>query len=115
MEALKRFFASRIFTTILLIIGSIVILDYYLEKIPQVYIVWELMDEFGYLADAAYLSGNKWPYVTDFYYGYGYSLWLIPLFLVFDTGIEIIRGALAVNAVIVVLLFWVQYVLMSKV
>lgn len=115
MEKLKEIFASRKFTWLLLGIGAFVIFNYYFEKIPQVYIVWELMDEFGYLADAAYLSGDAWPYITDFYYGFGYSLLLVPLFWIFDTGIEIIRGAIVINAINVVALFLVQYILMSKI
>lgn len=115
MEKLQKIFTSKKFTFVLLFVGATIIFSYYFAKIPQIYIVWELMDEFGYLADAAYLSGNQWPYVTNFYYGYGYSLLLVPLFWICDSGIEVIRGAIAINAIMVVALFFVQYILMSKV
>ena len=115
MERLKEIVESRKFTWFLLAMGALVILVYYVRKVPMIYAVWELMDEFGYLADAAYLSGNKWPFVTNFYYGYGYSLWLIPLFWIFDSGIAIIRGAIVINVLMTVALFFVQYALLSKV
>lgn len=111
----KDLLKSRKFTWCLLGIGTLIILWYYFEKVPQMNIVWELMDEFGYLANAAYLSGNKWPYVTNFYYGYGYSLWLVPLFWICNSGIQIIKGAIIINALMVAALLWVQYLLMSKV
>ena len=54
----------------------------YGSNIKNINTVWELADEAGYLCNAAYLSGTDWSDVatTIPYYGYGYSIVLIPLF-----------------------------------
>lgn len=100
---------------IIMCLGTLIIICFYMMAIPKIYTVWNLVDEYGYLANAAYLSGAEWEAMTNFYYGYGYSFWLIPLFWFCKTGISIIRGAMITNTVYIVLLFWVQYILMSKI
>lgn len=96
-------------------VGTLIIICFCAISISRIYTVWELVDEYGYLANAAYLSGSDWSCMTNYYYGYGYSLWLIPLFWIFESGISIIRGAVAINGLFMVLLFWVQCILMSKI
>lgn len=96
-------------------LGTLIIVCFYMMVIPKIYAVWNLVDEYGYLANAAYLSGTGWEAMTNFYYGYGYSLWLIPFFWICSGGITIIRGAMVVNTIFIVLLFWIQYLLMSKI
>ena len=114
MEALKQFVQHKKFTWLLIGLGTLVILGFYFSKVSDLYIVWELVDEYGYLANAAYLSNTKWAWITTLYYGYGYSLWLVPLFWVCNTGVQMIRATVLFNAICVVLLFWIQYTLMSK-
>ena len=115
MKKIRQILDDKKFTRTLLGVGTLFIIAYYLSKVPQIYVVWELVDEYGYLANAAFLSGNAWPFITHMYYGYGYSLWLVPLFWICKSGVEVIRGAIIINALCIVTLFWVQYVLMSKV
>ena len=115
MDKIKEFCASRKFTMLLMILGTVLLFYYFGRNIPHINTVWELVDEYGYLANAAYLSDSNWSYMVSMYYGYGYSLWLVPLFWFCQTGSQIIRGAVWINTLFIVLLFWVQYILMSKV
>jgi len=114
MQKIKDFCASKYFTLGLLALGMLVILYYYFSKVPQLFVVWELVDEYGYLANAAYLSGTDWAFVSNMYYAYGFSLWLIPLFWLCGSGVGIIRATVLFNALCVAALFLVQYILMSK-
>lgn len=114
MERLKEFCTSKKLTWFLLGIGTVIVALFYAYNAKTTFTVWELVDEYGYLANAAYLSGTDWAFLTNMYYGYGYSICLIPLFWICNSGIGIIRGAILVNAVMVTLMLWVQYALMSK-
>ena len=93
MEKLRALWEDKRLTLLFMVIGSALIFLYYSRKIPYIYTVWELADEYGYLANAAYMSGRDWSFMVDLYYGYGYSILLIPLFWIFDSGLSIIRGA----------------------
>lgn len=93
---------------------SIILFLYYVRYVFQINTAYELPDEYGYLVNAAYLSGNKWSYLTNMYYGYGYSILLMPLFWFGTNGTQIIRGAILINAVCILLTFGIQIVLMSK-
>ena len=115
MDKIKEFCMNRKFTLLLMIFGTVLLLFYFGRNIPHINTVWELSDEYGYLANAAYLSDSNWSYMVSMYYGYGYSLWLVPLFWFCQTGSQIIRGAVCINTFFIILLFWVQYILMSKV
>ena len=115
MEKIKALWEDKRITLLALLVASGMVILFYWRKIPLIYTVWELVDEYGYLANAAYLSGVEWNPMINLYYGYGYSFLLVPLFWIFDTGIEIIRGAIFVNALCVVGLLWVQYLLMTKI
>jgi hypothetical protein len=93
------------FYGVLVLVVSFVILFYYTRNISGMSELYELPDSFGYLANAAYSSGTDWAHVTQLYYGYGYSLWLIPLFWMYETGIEILHRALLINVVFIVGIF----------
>ena len=58
-------------------------------------------DEFGYLGNAAYLAGYNWSEIlTDIpYYSYGYSLILVPLFLILKNGCDIYIGVEIINTI----------------
>ncbi|MBQ8279971.1 MAG: hypothetical protein IJZ23_09050 [Roseburia sp.] len=114
MQKVKEFCSSKYFTWFLLGIGALVILAYYFIRVPDLYVYWSLVDEYGYLANAAYLSNTDWSWLTNMYYGYGYSLWLVPLFWVCDSGVGMLRAAVMFNAICIVALFFIQYMLMSK-
>lgn len=114
MQKVKDFCASKYFTVSLLTVGALAIICYYFCKVPGIFTVWELVDEYGYMANAAYLSGEDWAYLSNMYYGYGYSLWLVPLFWLCGSGVGMIRAAVMFNAVCVVGIFLTQYILMKK-
>lgn len=74
--------------------------DYY--NIPSA-----LNDEIGYLADAAYFAGYDWNGImADIpYYSFGYSLFLVPLFIVFTSGQYIYIGVWLINT----LCLWISF------
>lgn len=115
MQKVKEFCGTKYFTWLLIALGTLGILVYYGINIPHMNAVWSLVDEYGYLVNAAYLSGKNWGYFTNMYYGYGYSLWLVPVFMLAKTGFQVIKGAILINTIFVVFTFWVQVVLMSKI
>ena len=88
----------------------------YGSKIHNVTTVWELGDEAGYLCNAAYMAGLDWSSVSSIlpYYGYGYSIILIPVFLVARTGIELIQGAIFINVICVVITYLLEVYVSSK-
>ena len=96
-------------------VGACIIGLFYARYALYINTVWELPDEYGYLANAAYLSGTKWSPLSNMYYGYGYSLLLIPFFLIGAKGTTVIRGALLVNAVCIVATYLIQIGLISKI
>jgi hypothetical protein len=100
---------------LLIALGTILLLVFYGKNLPGIRMVWQLMDEYGYLANAAYLSNTDWLFVGNQYYGYGYSLWLIPLFWVCKTGTQLIRGAVLFNTLCVLGIFWIQIFLMTRI
>lgn len=91
---------------LLLAIASAGIFWYYAQNVSGVTELRELPDTFGYLANAAYFSGTDWANATNLFYGYGYSLWLIPLFWLCDMGAAIIHRALLINVAFIVCIFW---------
>ncbi len=97
-----------------IIFFSCLLLGFFLRHIYSVNTVFELVDEYGYLANAEYLAKGKWGCKLAGYYGYGYSLLLIPLFFLCKTGIQLIHGAVLINSLIVVLMFWAEIAVTSK-
>lgn len=97
------------------VMGACVIFGYYAKYVLCINTVWSLVDEYGYLINAAYLSGTNWTSLTTLYYGWGYSLLLVPLFLIGAKGTTIIRGAILINAFCVVGTYLVQIALLSKI
>ncbi|MDE5700173.1 MAG: hypothetical protein K2I96_22680, partial [Lachnospiraceae bacterium] len=66
-------------------------------------------DEFGYWFHAARLAGYDWSDIASLgsYYSYGYSLVLLPVFLLFQDGIIAYRAALFVNFAMLAVCFFV--------
>lgn len=79
--------------------------------------VWELADEAGYLSNAAYFLGYDWGDVRAAmpYYAYGYSVFLIPVFVVTNTGVKLIQGAMWVNLAFVIGTYFIIIYLLEKV
>ncbi len=76
--------------------------------------MWELADEFGFLANAEYLAGHNWPHMITSYYGYGYSLALIPLFYLCKTSVQLLQGVVIVNIICILLIYVISLTLMCK-
>ena len=66
-----------------------------------------LNDEIGYLANAAFFSGYDWNGIMrDIpYYSFGYSLFLVPFFLLFSNGQFIYIGVLCINIICIEIAF----------
>ncbi len=94
---------------------GVLIFVLYGSNVKNIYTVWQIGDEAGYLMNAAFFSGHDWSGIYEVipYYGYGYSLLLIPFFLLFGSGIEIIKGAIFVNILCIVITYFIQIVVMK--
>lgn len=91
---------------------------YYLTNLQNINAIWELPDEAGYLYNAAYFTGKNWNSYTlvgNAYYGYGYSLILIPFFLLCKTGINLIKSAILLNYILVIISYFLQIYIYSKI
>lgn len=66
-------------------------------------------DEFGYWSYAAGLAGYDWSDIASLgsYYSYGYSLILLPVFLIFRDGVIAYRAAMVVNIVLLAVCFFI--------
>lgn len=94
----------------------LVLLIMYGKNIDRVCTVWELGDEAGYLSNAAYFLGFNWDSVRGVlpYFGYGYSLILIPAFLLSNNGVELIQGVCLTNLICILGIFIALSVLGRK-
>lgn len=86
------------------------------RNIPYLCTVLELGDEAGYLGNAAYFTGYDWHDIRAIlpYYGYGYSVLLIPIFWLAETGVQLIQGCCAVNLLCVLGIYGLQIFLIEK-
>ena len=66
-------------------------------------------DEFGYWSYAAALAGYDWSDIASLgsYYSPGYSLILLPVFLICKDGVAAYRAAMVVNCVLLVVCFFI--------
>jgi hypothetical protein len=62
-----------------------------------------LPDEFGYWAYAAKASGYDWSGIVSLgsYYSYGYSLFLFPIFKIFNNSVIAYRAAVGINFLLI--------------
>lgn len=100
------------------LIGAILLFCLYAKNIHNICTLWEIPDECGYLFNAALWTKQPWAEVISnntSYYGFGYSVLLIPLFLVCDSGKELIQGAILVNVILVIVTYFIQIYLMKKI
>lgn len=79
--------------------------------------LWELGDEAGYLWNAAYFTGTDWDSFAGIYayYGYGYSLLLVPLFWIADSGIQLVNWAYIINVICVLGMYLVLIRLLREI
>lgn len=99
------------------ILGGLVICVILGKIIINADTVWELADEAGYLSNAAYFLGYDWGDSRAImpYYAYGYSVFLIPVFLMANTGVDLIRGAMFVNLFFAIGTYCIIIYLLEKV
>lgn len=69
--------------------------------------VYELGDEYEYLWNAAFFTGRNWPDIYLEYYGYGYSVFLIPAIVFCKSGTGIIRAAYILNVLFIISIYCV--------
>lgn len=100
-----------------LLLCGLMLLWIYGRNIAKINTVWELGDEASYLWNTAYFLQMNWDEVGAAYpySGYGYSLILIPVFLLCKSGVSLIRGACIVNIVCLFLIYILHISILRKV
>lgn len=115
MRKIKKF-QDRINCFLIMILsfflGYLILKD--VKSLDQIVV---LDDEFGYWANAASLVGKDWSYLLGYtgYYSYGYSLLLIPLFLIVKTPSTMYAGAIVLNYLFLLISFWGNIYLTNKI
>ena len=96
---IKKMLQIHMIQNIIAIMGAIIIGFILGKNIPNATTVWELGDEAGYLSNAVYFLGKNWDDVRAEmpYFAYGYSVFLIPIYLITNTGVQLIQGAMYIN------------------
>lgn len=71
----------------------------YMYHLNQHRLLYHLGDEWGYWANAAYFNGYDWSGIAQYngYYSFGYSIMLIPLFLIKNFEIRYLTALLINN------------------
>lgn len=92
------------------LVASLLIVVLVAVHIGNAYGVSTLSDEFGYWGTAAILSGHDWSgTLSNFpYYSFVYSLILWPIMMLPVGATAMFRVALAINAVMLVITFWIS-------
>lgn len=97
---------------------SILLFIILLTNIKNIYTVWEIFDEACYLFNASIFSKVNWKETFAYcesYYGWGYSMFLVPLFWFCKNSLQLIRGAIVINYLFVVLCYYQLNRLLRKV
>lgn len=86
------------------LIFSILLLLLSLLNIKNSSQIFVLHDEFGYWYNAANIAGYDWTGISGIspFYSYGYSLLLVPLFLIFNSSVAMYRAAIILNGLLLV-------------
>lgn len=108
--------SKKIYQNMLILLLGAFLLFFIGKNIPKICTVWELPDEVGYLFNAAYFLEYNWGDVRAAmpYYAYGYSIFLIPAFLVCSDGVALIRSACFINVLFIAGIYFAQIYLMKK-
>lgn len=93
-----------------MIIASVCIGILYSYRLSQFQSIAVVNDEFGYWGIAAFLSGKKWNSLMGStpYYSFGYSLLLIPLYLLNLSPATMYQVALCENVLFAIGAFWLS-------
>lgn len=88
------------------------ILIFSLKYINQLSFPTFLNDEIGYLANAALLSGKDWSGITRIsaYYSYGYSIVLVPLFLLIKNTSHLYKAIILLNVFFYVISYYLSFI-----
>lgn len=107
----KRFFNMIFFCIMLLLLLFIV-----LKNINSLNGLVVVGDEYGYWANVAFLGKLDWSDVNKLnpYYGYGYSLFLIPVILLENQPIIAYKMGIIINAVFISISFIISIVIGRK-
>lgn len=115
MELIRNAANSRkgsivIHAAVCILIGVIIL--YRLNQLDNVFIIG---DEFGYFANAAHLLGYDWTSVgaVNPYYSFGYSLILLPLFLLKNASL-MYKAAVFGNYIFLVISYFIINYLVRK-
>lgn len=110
-------FKQKKYQNAVIIILAIILLVVLGREIPHFCTVCGLPDEAGYIFNAAYFLKYDWSGVGASmpYYAYGYSVFLVPLFMLCETGVELIRSAIAFNLICLVVLYLLQIYIIKKI
>lgn len=106
-------FQGRNRERLVLFILSVVCFFLHINGISKVYSPFLYGEEMGYWSNAAMIAGYDWsPVIVKSgipWYSYGYSLILLPLFLIFDDMVLMYKAAIFLNAVFAVMSFGLCY------
>ena len=115
MEIIKNAANSKkgsavIHVLVCVLIGFVIL--YRLNQLDNVFIIG---DEFGYFANAAHLAGYDWTSVgaVNPYYSFGYSLILLPLFLLKNASL-MYKAAVFGNYLLLVISYFIINYLVGK-
>ena len=97
-------------STVILFLGMIIQVGFYLYRSNEQFMPVILMDEFGYWSNAAHFTGSDWSAISahNSYYSYGYSLLLAAIMKAF-CGYAAYKAALFANLVISIFMLIVHY------
>lgn len=103
---------NRIKDKYILIFFIFLILIFSLKYINQLSVPTFLNDEIGYLANAALLSGKDWSGITRIsaYYSYGYSIVLVPLFLLIKNTSHLYKAIILLNVFFYVVSYYLSFI-----
>lgn len=108
---------SKVFSNVIVILGAVALVCSLGKNILNMCTVWELGDEAGYLSNTAYFVGADWDVIRAniSYFAYGYSLFLIPAFLLSNSGVELVQGAMWFNVICVLGVYYILIFLLQKI
>lgn len=111
MQGYSFFFFRKNYDKVMLVILAIATLIFALHNISNITQLYFLADEFTYGSIAAYLAGYNWSDVTSLgsYYSSGYSILLVPLFILFKSSYVIHKAAIVFNALLLTGSFILSY------
>ena len=115
MEVKRLKFQQKLIIRIAYSICLLIIFSVGVWKCWELNRIYIIGDEFGYWANASYMAGLDWGSVASVnsYYSFGYSILLVPLFLIKNTEI-MYKAGICLNALILCGSFCLTYACTKK-